>query len=337
MKHTLTALVAALALNGAGCATNTYTIAYPPVAVAGHDGKYDSIDDYVDREDIDKIKDANYMVISESKYENPKGEIETLHSLGTAVLHSDVGRRTYLVTANHVVQNEPELFDFFGNKYKLLSEKFYLLDDHDVDVLHLALRKAVEAQEHKQFYAEDSSGTKRVLSHIVETSDEFASIIKVMKPRKVKTNAHNEEKDLAIISVRKLPHQPLVYSLGKVKELQVQNIVYVVGWPRGILKNVTQGHITSVNYSKLLREDAETALIFDASVSPGNSGGGIFAVRDGKFELVGITSAVFLGANDVNIGVKIDSVSEVFKGGSISCSKGWECNLSSPYELKLGK
>ena len=159
--------------------------------------------------------------------------------------------------------------------------------------------------------------------------------LNIIKPQKVKRVAQNEDKDLAVISVPKLNHQPMPYSIGNADELQRQNLVYVIGWPLGLLENVTQGHITSVDDSRLVREDPETAFISDAAISPGNSGGGIYAVRDGKLELVGITSAMYLGGNSLFIGVKVNGISDVFKDNSIRCAKGWKCNLSSPYELKL--
>ena len=63
--------------------------------------------------------------------------------------------------------------------------------------------------------------------------------------------------------------------------------------------------------------------------------GVVVKVHDGKLELVGITSAMYLGGNSLFIGVKINGISDVFKENSIRCAKGWKCNLSSPYELKL--
>ena len=335
MKRTLEAVVAALALSSAGCVTNTSTLpAYAPINGQVQDGKYDSLDNYVNVADIQGLKDASYMVISESKYKDPKGETVTFHSLGTAVIYKDVGNKTYLITANHVVQNEDVLYDFFGRKYEKLSEKFYLLDDDQVGRFHHLLRRS-SAEETGKYYLEDSSGNKKELKNIIRTSKEMAIILNVIKPKEVKTVAYQPTKDLAIISVPKLDHQALIYSVGNSKELQTQNLVYVTGWPLGLIKNVTQGHVTSVNDSALARDDPEADFIFDASISPGNSGGAIFAVRDGKFELVGITSAMYLGSNDLYIGVKINPVPEVFKGNSIRCSNGWKCNLSSPYELKL--
>ncbi len=337
MKRTLESLVFALALSSAGCVTTNTPNNTLPILVSGQtaDGKYDSLDNYVDVAAIPGLKDANYLIMSESKYKTPDGKEIILHSLGTAVLYKDVGDKTYLVTANHVVKNEDVLRDFFGKEYKKLSEKFFLLDDSQADRLQDLLRKSSETQESGKFYFEDSSGKKRELKNIVRTSEDIAIAVKIIKPREVKTSAYNEADDVAIISVPKLAHQPLVYALGNSDELQTQNLVYVVGWPLGLVKNVTQGHVTSVNDSLLVRSDPQANFIFDASISPGNSGGAIFAVRDGKFELIGITDATYTGANDLYIGVKINSIKDVFKGDSIRCSDGWKCNLSLPYELKL--
>jgi len=342
MKRTLEALVASLTLFSTACVTNSSSLtAYAPAGTTTQtpDGKYDSVDDLVNPEETQKLPDFSYMVISESKYKNPKGEIETFHSLGTANITKDIGNRTYLDTANHVVQNEKVMYDWFGRKYELLSEKFYLLEDDQVDRLHNLLRKLSVNSVEGKFYVdqmEDQSGNRReTLNYIIRTSAEMGASLKIIKPKKIKTVAQNGDKDLAIISVPKLEHPPLNYSIGNAEELQRQNIVYVVGWPLGLVENLTQGHITSVNDARLVREDVETAFLFDAQISPGNSGGSIYAVRDGKLERVGITSAMYVGGNSMFIGVKINGISDVFKGDTIRCDKGWKCNLSSPHELKL--
>jgi len=335
----LESLVVALALSATGCAVNTSNLSVHNASLAAVDGKYDSVDDNIDPADPPRLKDASYMVISESKYKNPQGETVTFHSLGTAVIYKDVGKNTYLATANHVVQNEKVMYDWFGRKYGLLSEQFYLLEDSQVDRLHNLLRRLSVNNAESKFYvdhAEDALGNRReTLNYVIRTSDEMGVSLNIIKPQKVKRVAQNEDKDLAVISVPKLNHQPMPYSIGNADELQRQNLVYVIGWPLGLLENVTQGHITSVDDSRLVREDPENAFISDAQISPGNSGGGIYAVRDGKLELVGITSAMYLGGNSLFIGVKINGISDVFKENSIRCTNGWKCDRSTPYELKL--
>ena len=339
MKRTLEGLIAAFVISATGCVANSsnLSVSAPPVTsqAQDQDGKYDSVDDLINPENIKKLKDASYMVISEAKYKDSKGAEITLHSLGTAEIYTDVKKKTYLVTANHVVQNDDVMYRFPSmEEVKKVSDQFFLLEDYQVNILHDTLRKSNEETENERFYVKDASGNK-TLSNYSRTSEEMAVILKTMKPKKIEIVAQNEEKDLAVISVPKLNHLPLAYSIGDAKELQAQNIVLVTGYPRGFFKNVNRGFVTSENDSRLLDKNYENAFIFDASISPGNSGGGIFAVRDGKFELVGITSAMYMGANDLYIGVKINGVSEVFKRNSIRCVDGWKCNFSSSEELKL--
>lgn len=339
MKRTLEGLVATFVISATGCVANSsnLSVSVPPVTsqAQDQDGKYDSVDDLINPENIKKLKDASYMVISEAKYKDSKGVEINLHSLGTAEIYTDIKKKTYLVTANHVVQNDDVMYRFPSmDEVKKVSDQFFLLEDYQVNILHDSLRKSNEETEDERFYVEDASGNK-TLSNYSRTSEEMAGVLKTMKPKKIEIVAQNETKDLAVISVPKLSHLPLAYSIGDAKELQAQNIVLVTGYPKGYFKNVNRGFVTSENDSRLLDKNYENAFIFDASISPGNSGGGIFAVRDGKFELVGITSAMYMGANDLYIGVKINGVSEVFKRNSIRCVDGWKCNFSSSEELKL--
>lgn len=328
MKRTLKSLVAVLALSGSACAAHTTPItANIPVTGQSQDRAYDSLDNLVNVADIPALREASYMVISESKYKDPDGKTVVFDSLGTAVLYKDVGDKSYLATAHHVVYNEDIVFDFFGGKYEKISEEFYLLDDKQAEHLQSLLRDSAEDQEIGKFYFKDDSGRWIELKNILRFSNDDDSLpLDKIKAKKIKTAALNESKDLAVISVEKLVHQSPAYVVGNAQELQVQNILYVTGWPLGLVKTVTQGHITSANDSVLARVDPEANFIFDSSISPGNSGGGIFAVRDGKFELVGITSAMYIGANDLYIGVKINPITEVFKGDSLHCGKGWKCD-----------
>ena len=343
MKRTLEAVVAALTLSAVGCVNNatTLAIAVPSVtATPLHDEKYDSVDDLINPEDIQTLPKMSYMVISESKYKTAEGEEIILHSFGSTVVYSDIGKKTYLATANHVVENENFLFSFFKGRLEKVSEQFYLLEDYEVDVLHETMRRLIESRVKQglsqELYAEDVFGNRTVpANYIIHTSNEMASILEVLKPKKIQTVAQNETGDLAVIRVPRLGHPPLPYSIGNAKELQPQNLVFVIGYPGALLENLTRGYITRASDSRLVRIDPETNFIFDASISPGNSGGGIFAVRDGKLELIGVTSAMYRGNNDMYIGVKINGISDVFKGNRIRCTKGWTCNLSQGQELNL--
>src|SRR3989344_8104337 len=179
MKRTLEALAMALTLSVTGCAVNTSNLSVQNASMSAVDGKYDSVDDNIDPADPVKLKDASYMVISESKYKDPQGKNLTFHSLGTAVIYKDIGEKTYLATANHVVQNEKVMYDWFGRKYELLSEQFYLLEDDQVDRLHNLLRKMSVNNAEGKFYvdhAEDVLGNRReTLNYVIRTSDEMGA------------------------------------------------------------------------------------------------------------------------------------------------------------------
>lgn len=338
-KITLGALVLALSSNGCSVAASHNTALNPSNIENKNLDKssdsFDSIDDYVDVSKLSNLLASTYMVISESEYTAPSGKIETFHSLGSSELYKDIKDRTYLVTANHVVDNEDEMFDFFGRKYTKKSETFYLLEDDQVHVLQRALRVLTQSKVEDRLYLMNRYEQKQELNMVIRTSESMKALLSLIKPRKVRVDAANESKDIAIISVKDLRHNPIAYDIGDAQKIKAQNIVFVTGWPLGLVKNLNRGFVTYENDSFLVEENPKSRFIFDASISPGNSGGGIYAFNKDRFKLIGVTSAMYRGGNDLYIGIKINAVSDIFKGDSITCSKGWECNKSLPYEIKL--
>jgi hypothetical protein len=69
-------------------------------------------------------------------------------------------------------------------------------------------------------------------------------------------------------------------------EAQVDEPVYVVGFPRGIAQVLTFG--TSQGVHNNGRMPYGRRLVTTALVAGGNSGGGVFVFRDGEFQLVGV-------------------------------------------------
>ena len=142
MKRKLEALVAVLAISANGCATTTNNLSSFPPTTDGKslDQEYDSVDDLLRPEDVRRLADSNYMVISESKYQDSEGKEKMVHSIGTAVVYKNIGSKSYLATANHVVENEEALFSFYNgqiNKLEKVSEQFYLLEDDEVGIVHV--------------------------------------------------------------------------------------------------------------------------------------------------------------------------------------------------------
>src|SRR3990167_6801174 len=87
----------------------------------------------------------------------------------------------------------------------------------------------------------------------------------------------------------------------------------------------TSKELTYINQQRNKDKSIEDTFTFDASITFGNSGGGVFAVRDGVPELVGITSAMFTRGNDLNLCYKVDRFSELFTTGLNHCYVGWTC------------
>lgn len=70
------------------------------------------------------------------------------------------------------------------------------------------------------------------------------------------------------------------------REAELDETVYVVGYPRGIAQVLTIGASQGVHENS--RMPYGRRLVTTALVGPGNSGGGVFVFRNGEFQLVGI-------------------------------------------------
>lgn len=90
---------------------------------------------------------------------------------------------------------------------------------------------------------------------------------------------------------------------NKENELLVGEEIIVIGYPLGVLDNtVTNGYLSAVNTVLPISGIEMNLLQIDATVNPGNSGGGLFN-RNG--ELIGIVNAKIVGENAEGIGFAI--------------------------------
>src|SRR3990167_5521912 len=106
-----------------------------------------------------------------------------------------------------------------------------------------------------------------------------------------------EDRDLAVMIVPGLecPCAFIDYANPALKD----EIAYAVGYPYGLMQILTTGHIQG-------RETSEGPeyLLSTTPLSPGNSGGGLFVVRDGYAYLVGITVA-YAGTNHIGASMEL--------------------------------
>ena len=93
--------------------------------------------------------------------------------------------------------------------------------------------------------------------------------------------------DIAVIKIEATGLTPAV--IGNSDALAVGETVVAVGNPLGTLSNsVTDGIISALNREVTVEDNDMTLLQTDASISPGNSGGGLFNANG---ELIGIVNA----------------------------------------------
>ncbi len=113
----------------------------------------------------------------------------------------------------------------------------------------------------------------------------------------------DEKRDLAILEFSSSPDlAPL--PLNVTGELKRAQKVVAIGSPIGITNTVSIGNI-----SALYEEDGVSEIQFTAPISPGSSGGALF---DDNGEVIGITSATYLNAQNINIAVHVREVSDLF-------------------------
>lgn len=126
--------------------------------------------------------------------------------------------------------------------------------------------------------------------------------------------------DIAVIKIDATGLTPAV--IGNSDALAVGETVVAVGNPLGTLSNsVTDGIISALNREVTVEDNDMTLLQTDASISPGNSGGGLF---NGNGELIGVVNAKSSYSEAEGIGFAIpinsamDIANQLIESGSVA-------------------
>lgn len=124
-----------------------------------------------------------------------------------------------------------------------------------------------------------------------------------------------KEDDLAIF---KLPDgisvSPFPYEIGNSDDLEIGNAVYLVGNPLGVGINVRPGMVSATEAPKETEGvdgKSKNFFVLSGGLYKGDSGSPIIAIRDGKFELVGIAEGVFSGSSQLGFAIRINVVKKV--------------------------
>lgn len=105
--------------------------------------------------------------------------------------------------------------------------------------------------------------------------------------------------DVAILQIKKSNKYSLP-TLGDSSKVEAGDFVYTIGSPLGNYNYTTSGNVSAVNapvilnYSNTATNTTVYALLIDAQINKGNSGGGLF---NDKGELIGITSFKYADYN----------------------------------------
>ena len=115
--------------------------------------------------------------------------------------------------------------------------------------------------------------------------------------------------DIAVLKIEATGLTPAV--IGDSSALAVGETVVAVGNPLGTLSNtVTDGIISALNREVTVEDNDMTLLQTNASISPGNSGGGLFNANG---ELIGVVNAKssYSEAEGIGFAIPIDSAMEI--------------------------
>ncbi len=153
------------------------------------------------------------------------------------------------------------------------------------------------------------SGASKITVRTRDTTEYSASIV-----------GTDEKTDLAVIKIEAKGLKAAEYGVSK--DLVVGQPVLAIGNPLGELGGtVTDGIISALDREVEIEGQKMTLLQTDASVNPGNSGGGLF---DGSGKLIGIVNAKSSGSGIEGLGfaIPIDTarnvIDEMMKNGYVT-------------------
>ncbi len=115
--------------------------------------------------------------------------------------------------------------------------------------------------------------------------------------------------DIAVLKIDATGLTPAV--IGDSDALAVGEVAVAVGNPLGTLSNtVTDGIVSALNRQVTVQDNDMTLIQTDASISPGNSGGGLF---NGNGELIGIVNAKssYSEAEGIGFAIPINTAMEI--------------------------
>ncbi len=117
---------------------------------------------------------------------------------------------------------------------------------------------------------------------------------------------YDPDRDVALMKISRKVLRPVV--LGESAGLKLGEQVVAIGSPVGLTNTVSDGIISSLNRSV----DGFNYIQTTAPISVGSSGGALFNMRG---EVIGITTAMYAGGQNLNLAIPIDEVKDIIRDG----------------------
>lgn len=134
------------------------------------------------------------------------------------------------------------------------------------------------------------------------------------KEIELETVLRDREADVAVFKApRGLTLQPFPYAIGNSDELRMGNYIYLIGNPLSLGLNVREGIVSALAAPSKVQDimvKPQTAFMISNGLNPGDSGGPVIAIRDGKYELVGLSQGTFVVSQRMGWALKINFIIE---------------------------
>jgi len=95
------------------------------------------------------------------------------------------------------------------------------------------------------------------------------------------------------------------------KDIRPGDMTYVIGYPGGLERCLTRGVISAMSYTFDYELIPQDVMLANVSITGGNSGGGLYVLKDGEPYLAGV-SQFTLGLNNVYGFILINRIRECF-------------------------
>lgn len=185
-----------------------------------------------------------------------------------------------------------------------------------------------------------SNGYILTCEHVIENAGSIKVTLKSGKSYTAKLIGTDADNDLAVLKISATGLTAATY--GNSSKLEVGDTVVAIGNALGELSNTaTTGIVSALDRQLTINNQKLTLLQTDASVNPGNSGGGLF---DGSGNLIGIVESKSSGSDVEGLGFAVPintaakSAAKIIKiGGNIgSSSSGSSSGSDSDYDSGYG-